>query len=165
MSAKPSWLEDEDNRAAAVSGAKAIAKNPIAQKVASDPQVHKAVAQSVANSVSESNQPSWATYYEPPAVPGVPIADVENQRRQASTASQIQAPEGETFECDPETLKQMQNWHLALRIAYMIAAIIMAAAAGVILTKTPNVGQAFFAIYVLFFSLMIFCFEVGLDVS
>lgn len=41
----------------------------------------------------------------------------------------------------------------------------MAAAAGLSLVAQTNIGSAFFAIYVLFFCLLICCFEVGLNVS
>lgn len=41
----------------------------------------------------------------------------------------------------------------------------MATAAGLSLVAQTNIGSAFFAIYVLFFCLLICCFEVGLNVS
>ena len=79
----------------------------------------------------------------------------------------------------------MQKAHWAMRILYMTACIIMGAAAGLSLvpstsstsgagsasatisqnqgTATNNVGTAFFAVYVLFFCLLMCCFEVGIN--
>ena len=77
----------------------------------------------------------------------------------------------------------MQKAHWATRILYMTACIIMGAAAGLSLspstsytsgsagatisqnqgTATNNVGAAFFAVYVLFFCLLMCCFEVGIN--
>lgn len=164
MSTKPSWLDDEDNQAAAANAAVSVAKSPIVQHVAKDPKVQSAVKESVVNAVlADSNTPSWAKdQYSPPPVPGVPVGDVENQQRSPSTASSAPAEE---FQCDPELLKEMQRYHLILRVGYMVAAIIMGAAGGLILTQTPSIGQFFFGVYVMFFCLLICCFEVGLDVS
>lgn len=176
MSTKPSWLDDEDNQAAATSAAVSVASNPVAQKVAKDvakdPKVQSAVKEAAWASVSGStpkatpveepvNAPSWASEsYTPPAATG---KDIESGAGSAAGAP------SEEFTMDPEELKNMQKWHLALRLSYMTAAIIMCAAAVVALMNTAvvtnNIGLAFFAIYIIFFCLIIFCFEVAFSVS
>lgn len=161
MSAKPSWLDDENNQRTAANAAVAVAQNPIAQKVARDPKVQSAVKDAAVNAILEDpNTPKWAKdSYSPPAVPGA-AEDLEGGKGQSIPPP----PESEPFECDPETLAEMKKHHLVLRISYIVAAIIMGAAGGIILTKTPSLGQAFFGLYVMFFTLIICCFEVGLDV-
>lgn len=69
------------------------------------------------------------------------------------------------LDVDENTLKAMKVWHLVLRFGYMCAAIFMGVAAGLSLVGQTNVGQAFFALYILSFCLLICCFEVNLSVS
>lgn len=68
------------------------------------------------------------------------------------------------FVIEEEVLKQMQMWHLGLRVAYMIAAILLATAAVLSLQNQTDLSLAFFALYILFFSILICCFEFALEV-
>lgn len=164
MASKPSWLDDEENQAAAVSTAKTLAANPVAQKVAKDPKVQAAVKDAfvtaaVSSVQSDPSAPAWASdTYTPPAVPGAATTSTDR-----GSIANPNPNAGKEFECDPELLRDMKRWHLYLRIAYMIAAIILGLAGGLELASSPGLGQFFFAFYVLFFSLLICCFEVGLD--
>jgi hypothetical protein len=171
MASKPSWLDDEENQASAVSAAKTVAASPMAQKVAKDvakdPKVQNAVKDAFVSSVTSSARnpdptaPAWASdTYAAPVVPGVP-AD-------ATTRESVGNPDpnsGKEFECDPELLRDMKRWHLYLRVAYMISAVLLGLAGGLELAKTPSIGVFFFCFYVMFFALIICCFEVGLNVS
>ncbi|KAJ1401725.1 hypothetical protein B484DRAFT_457913, partial [Ochromonadaceae sp. CCMP2298] len=64
---------------------------------------------------------------------------------------------------DPVMVAEMRKFHLSLRICYMAASIFMATAAALSLANQTDLGLAFFAFYVLFFSAMICCFEVGMS--
>ncbi len=156
MATKPSWLDEEETHAAVSTAAVKIAKNPVAQKVAKDvakdPKVQAAVKDAVLQSVV-GEKPAWASDTPPP--PPSATSDVENQK----------APEVDDFECDPEVLKNMQRWHLALRLLYFCAAILLGAAGGYMLTQAPAIAQFFFAVYVLFFASMLCCFELGFKVK
>ena len=161
MSEAPSWLTEEN-----ISTAAKVTQNPAAQKaaksVAKNPEVQKAVKKKIVKAASAptaDNAPNWANNDESGYVP--PGGDVEAQAGRQSSAAQ-----SSEFVIEEETLKAMQRWHLALRLAYMAAAILMSAAAvEAFLSSSANIGIAFFAIYTLFFSAMICCFECGLSVS
>jgi hypothetical protein len=165
MSTKPSWLDDEENQTRTVAAVKAVAANPAAQKAAKDPKVQAAVKDAfVAAAVSASSDPSapaWAAdSYTPPSVPGAAASPTDRQSMGNPDPSS-----GKEFECDPEILRDMKRWHLGLRIAYMIAAVLLGLAGGLELSHTPSLGTFFFCFYVMFFALIICCFEIGLDVS
>lgn len=108
--------------------------------------------------------PAWATAkaYTPPH-------DIENAGSSGGIRKDDAAPTAQDvskpLEIDPETLKRMQFYHRILRILYMVASAVMGTAAGLSLVLQTNISAAFFAIYVLFFCLLMCCFEVGLSVS
>ena len=87
--------------------------------------------------------------------------DIENRGDPVTSENKGPVP----LHLDPVLLSRMQFYHWVLRIAYMNAAILMGAAAGYSLVGQTNVSAAFFAIYVMFFCLIMCCFEVGLNVS
>lgn len=143
MSEVPSWLNEEN-----ISTGVKVAQNPAAQKAASAAAKH----------VPPPPPPKASTGYVPPS----PAHDVESHSPPPPSAP-ANDPSSE-FVIEEATLKQMQNWHLALRICYMGAAIFMAVAAVLSLQTQKNLGLIFFALYVLFFSAMICCFEFNLQV-
>jgi len=162
MSDVPSWLTEDDTKKVAVT----LAKNPAVQTAAfaaaKDPGVQAAAWGAARNSLSSSpdpNAPSWATSNND-ASSGRGAApaggDVENGNKQIQSSPEM--------EIDEQTLRRMKNWHLMLRLSYMAAAILMAAAAVISLEIQSDVGLAFFAVYVFAFSILIFCFEVNLSI-
>lgn len=144
-------------------------KNPAVQKAAKkvvqNPAVQKAVVAEAVKVVSATPAPAPAS--EPPGwvtnskTANATAADVETGDSLSTANSQGIAD----FPIEEETLKLMQRWHLAVRAAYMVAAIVMGVLAGLSLNGQQNIGLIFFAFYVLFFSLLIFCFEAALSVS
>lgn len=162
MSDVPSWLtEDDTTKKAAVT----LAKNPAVQNAAfaaaKDPNVQAAAFSAARQSLSKSdpNAPSWANNDPPPLKGG---SGAGGDMESGNSSRQIQS-QPET-EIDPDTLRRMKNWHLLLRLSYMSAAILMAAASVISLEIQPDVGLAFFAVYVFVFSILIFCFEVNLSI-
>ena len=175
MSETPSWLQEEEVNPAAASAPpmEKIYPNAAAANVpgsaASAPAkksggfgaflARKAIEKEATSSdgftpawaVPQQQQPTSPTAAAPTSAPAT--ADIE-----------AQIDSGEPF--DPELAKAMGRLHMIVRICYMIAAIIMGAAAGVKLaTGSAAIGAAFFSIYIMFFCLLICCFEVGLSVS
>lgn len=162
MSEAPSWLTEEN-----ISTAAKVTQNPAAQKaavkVAKNKEVQKAVKAEVNKSAS-SNAPTWATSNEGTYTPPGDVESNNNSARQPSTASDNNR--SSDFVIEEQVLKDMQRWHLALRILYMSAAILMAAAAVLAFENAnSNIGVAFFAIYTIFFAVMICCFEFALNVG
>jgi len=162
MSEAPSWLTEEN-----ISTAAKVTQNPAAQKaagkVAKNPEVQKAVKKEVQKAAT-SNAPTWATSNEGSYTPPGDVESNTNadSARKQSTASD--ANRSSEFVIEEQTLKDMQRWHLALRLLYMSAAILMAAAAVLAFENAnSNIGVAFFAIYTIFFSVMICCFEFALN--
>jgi hypothetical protein len=175
MSDAPSWLtedkEEKEEKTEPVKGPSKVSNNPVAEspkkggitkifninsvaREAATAQVHQ---QNVANVSDDGFTPAWATGkdYTPPQ-PSV-TKDVES--------GDTLKPSGPVpLDLDPALLKRMQFYHAILRVLYMGAAIIMGAAAGLSLVNQSDIGAAFFAIYVLFFCLLMCCFEVGLNV-
>ena len=147
MSDAPSWLQEDTVQE------KQTKENPVkaAAKSTSKPSVDK-----TASKKSPTPPPP-----PPSSVPASSSQDIESQSIRSSTASADAANE---FHIEEATLKSMQMWHLALRICYMIAAVLMATAAALSFQQQGDIGLAFFAIYVLFFSALICCFEVALSV-
>lgn len=141
MSDTPSWLTEENVSAAA--------KNPAVQKAgkqfASDPAVQKAAKNAAKDAVAES------TGYEPPK-----FGDEEAQVEEPSSN---EGPE--PIDIPPEELKQMQKWSLGLRICFMGASALMAAAA-VLRLQNASLSTFFVCCYVFFFSVLICCFELAL---
>ena len=141
-------------------------KNPAVQKVAKkvveNPAVQKAVVAEVVKAASAppapaSEAPGWVTNSNSPNA----NSDVEKGDSVSATTSQAVSD----FPIEEETLKNIQKWHLGLRIAYMVAALLMGALAGYSLVGQENLGLIFFAFYVMFFSILICCFELALSVS
>ena len=172
----PSWLTADSGPAPSTTASASAEKAPkpagvfkMFSKEAATAHVQKAAVDHV-TSAPQSNSssapddgftPAWATAkaYTPPH-------DIENGGG-GSTASAIR-PVGSApkpLDIDPETLSRMQFYHRILRVLYMLAAVVMGIAAGLSLVNQTNISAAFFAIYVLFFCLLMCCFEVGLHVS
>lgn len=141
MSEVPSWLNEENINA----GVK-VAQNPAAQKA----------AVAAAKHVPPPPPPKASSSYVPPNATN----DLESAP--VPTSAPANDPSSE-FVIEEATLKAMQNWHLALRLSYMAASSFMAIAAGLSLQSQKNLGLIFFALYVLFFSTMIWCFEFNLQ--
>lgn len=112
-------------------------KNPAAQSAAVN----------AANSWANSPTPG----YTPPG---------ETSNIQTSAA----APVPSDFNVDEQTLKAMGQYHLALRVLYSTAAIFLGVAGGLSLVNQTNLGIIFFAFYVLFFAMLLCCFEIQLQV-
>lgn len=151
----PSWLTEENISAAA--------NNPTVQKAAvsaaSNPAVQQAAVNHINQRASES-APSWASTpakaeaYAPPSVPG---ADNSTMPRDVESGARQRAD----FDASPEELKELQRYHLILRICYMITALMMSLAAALTINGA-SVATAFICMYVFFFAVLIFCFECAL---
>jgi hypothetical protein len=85
-----------------------------------------------------------------------PQNDVEAQRIDASA----DAPE--ELDVSPAELQSMEKFSNALRLTFMAVSILMATAACVKL-ESAGIATAFIALYVLFFSIVICCFELSLS--
>jgi len=104
--------------------------------------------------------PGWADESSRDSEPTT--QDVEKGTPRNSTAG---SERGTTeFIIEKETLEQMQKWHIAVRVFYMVAAILMCTAAVLSLQNQTNLGLVFFGVYTIFFSTMICCFEFALNV-
>ena len=139
MSDVPSWLQEEET----INTAKKVTNNPVARNAAINAASNPAVQQAVVKSMTA-----------PPPPP--PKHDIESGAR-SSEASE--------FVIEEDTLKQMRNYHLGLRIGYIGAAIFLAAAAALALINQSDIGIVFFAFYVFFFACLLCCFEFALSVS
>jgi len=145
MSTAPSWLTEENINTAAT-----VAKNPQVQAAAKNPQVQTAAKNAL------SNPPPPPPKSGAPKTP--PANDVESGNNSSHAKSVSDA--GEDF--DPALVKEMQKYHLALRIGYIVAAAMMGTASVLKLLGSPDLGQAFFSIYIFVFAVLICCFEVAL---
>ena len=168
----PSWLTPDDPAPATTSAAtpaqpaKSGGVFKMFSKENATAHVQKAAvtqattqAQNIASAPDDGLTPAWATSkaYTPPN-------DIENGVSGAAAApATVAVPE--PLDIDPAILKKMRFYHWILRILYMIASSLMASSAGLSLILQNNVSKIFFAIYVLFFCLLIWCFELGLSVS
>ena len=172
----PSWLTADANSAPSSVAAASVDKTSkpagvfkMFRKEAATAHVQKAAIdhvtstaqQSISSAPDDGFTPAWATSktYTPPH-------DIESGGG-GGTASAIR-PVGSSpkpLDIDPATLARMQFYHRILRVLYMLAAVVMGIAAGLSLVAQTNISAAFFAIYVLFFCLLMCCFEVGLHVS
>ena len=168
----PSWLTPDDPAPATTSAAtptqpaKSGGVFKMFSKENATAHVQKAAVshvttqgQNIASAPDDGFTPAWATSkaYTPPS-------DIENGVTGTAATPAAEA-ESKPLDIDPATLKKIRFYHIILRIFYMIASILMGAAAGLSLILQNNLSKAFFAIYVLFFCLLICCFEVGLSVS
>ena len=108
------------------------------------------------NAPDDGFTPAWAVakaYTSP--------KDVENGDIPVTTEEKGPIP----LDLDPALVKRMRFYHWILRFAYMSASLTMGSAAGLSLVLQTNISAAFFALYVMFFCLIMCCFEVGLNVS
>ena len=174
----PSWLTADPVPASSTSVAASAEKAPkpagvfkMFSKEAATAHVQKAAVDHVTSTAQSSMSsapddgftPAWATAkaYTPPH-------DVESGGGGGVSTAAVIRPGGnphKPLDIDPETLKKMVFYHRILRVLYMLAALVMGIAAGLSLVAQTNISAAFFAIYVLFFCLLMCCFEVGLHVS
>jgi hypothetical protein len=115
----------------------AVANNPTAQKAAT----------AAAKVVIEEETKKYVS----------PTKDVE------SGENTIDPLSAEALGVSPEQLKKIQMWGLILRVSYICASILMAAAAALAL-EGAGLSVVFIALYVFFFAIIICCFEVALNV-
>lgn len=134
MSETPSWLTEETVAAAA--------SNPTVQKAAT----------AAAKVVVEEEAKKYGIN---------PSNDVEAGN--SGNNNPIDPSSAEALGVTPEELKKIQMWGLILRVAYMCASILMAAAAALTIQKA-GLSVIFIALYVFFFAIIICCFEVALNV-
>ena len=173
----PSWLTQDDTTSASSASSEKSPKPAgvfkMFSKEAATAHVQKAainhatknVQQSIATAPDDGFTPAWATSkaYTPPH-------DVENPAiTPAASATPSGAPKSSDrppyLELDPEEEKRMLFYHRVLRILYQLASSFMASAAGFSLINQTNTSLVFFAVYVMAFSLLMFCFEIGFSVS
>jgi hypothetical protein len=168
----PSWLTQDDvpngSSASAEKAPKPAGVFKMFSKEAATAHVQKAAVdhvtsnaqQGIASAPDDGFTPAWATAkaYTPPndvenpaITPAVPVSSSKNGP----------AP----LELDPALEKRMLFYHRVLRIMYQLAASLMGISAGLSLINQTNLGSIFFAVYVLFFCLIMFCFEIGFSVS
>ena len=83
---------------------------------------------------------------------------METQRAQSTSAV-------DDLNLDQATISRMGNINLGLRALYVTAAAFLGVAAGLSLVGQKDLGLIFFAFYVLFFSLLLCLFQVGISVS
>lgn len=160
MSEAPSWLTEEN-----ISTATKIASNPAAQKAAKAAAKNPAV-QKAAMAQVEKEAPGWADSTQ---------SDMEKGKKPEKAPKTPPPPppsatppkalmNTDMSDLDPEVLKQMQRYHLILRLSYMGAAVFLSTAAALSISNQSDLGLIFFAFYVLFFSAILCCFEVALSV-
>eukprot|EP00596_Hydrurales_sp_CCMP1899_P009487 CAMPEP_0119044896 /NCGR_PEP_ID=MMETSP1177-20130426/35570_1 /TAXON_ID=2985 /ORGANISM="Ochromonas sp, Strain CCMP1899" /LENGTH=152 /DNA_ID=CAMNT_0007015781 /DNA_START=167 /DNA_END=624 /DNA_ORIENTATION=+ len=105
---------------------KMFSKEAVTEKATDAAVAHVTTkALNIASSPDDGFTPAWATQkaYTPPKPDGNGnTQDVESKGTTESVPNPI--------EIEPETLKRIKFYHIVVRILYMIAAIIMAAAAG-----------------------------------
>mmetsp|Transcript_32732 Transcript_32732/g.55187 ORF Transcript_32732/g.55187 Transcript_32732/m.55187 type:complete len:232 (+) Transcript_32732:40-735(+) len=139
MSEAPSWLSEEN-----ISTASKVAQNPAAQNAAA--------------TAAKSQAPGWGDVESGPAKPDKPKKSASSPRGASALTK-----EDVELDIDPVELENMKKYHLALRLLYMGSAVFMATAGALSLQSQSDLGLAFFAFYVMFFSAMICCFEVGMN--
>lgn len=163
MSEAPSWLTEEN-----ISTATKVANNPAAQKAAKSPAV-QAAAKSAVKAQINKEAPGWTSddisndvekgrsAPPPPPKPAAAAAAAKSQPHHPPMNTDMS-------DVDEVTMKQMERYHLALRVLYMGAAVFLSAAAALALQNQQDLGLIFFSFYVFFFSAMICCFECALTV-
>lgn len=175
----PSWLTEENITTAA--------SNPVVQNaavsVASNPAVQKAAINHANKKMNEA-APGWASdpepvrasnatqnsqTYVPPVVKGVPAEDVpawsvpQDVERGNDGGNQGGRKRAMSdFVATDEEIKEIKKYHLILRVCFMCSALMMAISA-VLTIQNASVSAAFMSMYVFFFAVMIFCFELGLQ--
>ena len=161
MSEAPSWLTEEN-----ISTATRVASNPAAQKAAKSAAKNPAV-QKAAQAHVEKEAPGWTSDDVQSDLEKGKKADKapKHSPPPPPPASAKKAPvDTDMSDIDPAVMKEMQRYHLALRILYMGSAVFLCTAAALSLSNQSDLGLAFFAFYVFFFSALICCFEVALTV-
>lgn len=164
MSQQPSWLTDEDTADVAVK----IASNPVAQsaakKAAQDPAVQKAMMNQVKTQV-DAQTPDWAKSQDSSSS-AVPVSSNDvNVQGGGGGGGDVESGESKSVnpygsDIPQEDIDKMKKYHTFLRILYVVAAIMVATAAGFALDRSPQVGVALFALYGIFFAFLIFGFEL-----
>lgn len=160
MSTAPSWLTEEN-----ISTASKVASNPAAQSAG------KAAAKSyVASADWSDDAPAEKDLESGKKDPKKDAKKDKKADKKAESPRKVPPPPSakapintDMTDIDPDVLKQMQRWHLALRVLYICSSVFLAVAAGLSLTGQSDLGLIFMAIYVLFFSAMICCFEFALN--
>ena len=165
--AAPSWLTEENITTAA--------NNPQVQKaavkVASNPAVQAAAINHANKKINVSqNSQSTGTGYVPPVVKGVPTdapawstagtQDIEGGNGVPDDGGRPRAMSD--FVATDEEITEIKKYHLILRCCFMSSAVMMAISA-VLTIQSASVSAAFMSMYVFFFAVMIFCFELGLQ--
>ena len=161
MSNNPSWLTEEVVKTAANNPQVQKAAVNVGQQVAQDamrnPKPYMAAASAYNNNTS--NEPAWARKPDPSSYSN--NNDIERGVKYNTAQPEVLDPsEGMT---DGE-LKDVKRAHLILRLLYMSISICMAAAAVLYLAAATFTGF-FIAGYVLFFSVLMCCFETGFGKS
>ena len=129
------------------------------QKVAVD-HVTSSAQSSIASAPDDGFTPAWATAkaYTPPH-------DVENPAITPAVPVSPSKKGPAPLDLDPALEKRMLFYHRLLRVLYQLASSLMGISAGLSLVNQTNFSSIFFAVYVLFFCLIMFCFEIGFSVS
>ena len=153
----PSWLTEEVVQTAAKNPHVQNAAVNVGRKVAEDatknPQPYMAAAATGFNS-NTINEPAWARKPDPSPY-GRQNNDIEKQYN-TSQPQVLEPGEGMT---DGE-LRDVRKAHFILRFLYMSISICMSAAAVLTLGSASFTGF-FIAGYVIFFSVLMCCFETG----
>ena len=161
MSNNPSWLTEEVVQTAAKNPRVQQAAVNVGQQIAQDamrnPKPYMAAASAYNNNTT--NEPAWARKPDPSAYSQ--NNDIEKGPKYNTSQPEVLDPsEGMT---DGE-LKDVRRAHLILRFLYMAIAINMTAAAVLYILAASFTGF-FIAGYVIFFSVLMCCFETGFGES
>lgn len=135
----------------------------VVTSVASNPTVQKAAKAAVTTAIKEetskfttnsnnNNETSWNNN----SSKGDLEAPLNPEPYESEGSSQP-----EPLNIPPEELKQIEKWHLILRVSYMAISILMATAA-VLALENASLGTFFIALYVFAFAVIICCFELSL---
>ena len=168
----PSWLTQDDvpngSSASAEKAPKPAGVFKMFSKEAATAHVQKAAVdhvtsnaqQGIASAPDDGFTPAWATAkaYTPPH-------DVENPAITPAVPVSSSKKGPAPLELDPALEKKMLFYHRLLRVMYQLASSLMGISAGLSLVNQTNFSAVFFAVYVLFFCLIMFCFEIGFSVS
>jgi len=164
----PAWLKDDDESgsSSAASGdinasqlSNTLINNSTIQttsKVLRDPVVQRSMLENTnASEIFNDNTPDWAKPQTPSTATDTEDVEV------GVVPSESTNPYGKDI--SKEELDKIKWYHIGLRVAYMISAIIMLVASILTLSDPPNIALGFFAFYVLMFALLIFSFEIHLS--
>lgn len=145
MSEAPSWLTEETITAA-----------KLAARKSNDAEELK--VQAGANEAA----PGWLNGIAPMKK----SVDFEGKSSEASKkeASSAVAADGLAGDIDEQTKKDMNSWHLALRVLYCCAAMLLIVSAMLGLLGNADIGITFICFYVVAFSTVLCCTEIALNV-